>query len=159
VASGDQIVSSLGAWEHGILPGIQTIDEIASDVHQSHLDFLIDHRDFNPTQMDAAFINSKGFGGNNATAAILSPHVTRNMLEKKHGKKKLTLHSKANEVVQEKGRAYDEAMKAGENHMIYNFGVGVIEGEALGISEDAIQSPGHENAINLHVDNPYEDMS
>lgn len=159
VASGDQIVNSLGAWAHGILPGIQTIDEIASDVHQSHLDFLIDHREFNPTQMDAAFINSKGFGGNNATAAILSPHVTRNMLEKKHGKKKLTLHSKANEVVQEKGQAYDEAMKAGENHMIYNFGVGVIEGEALGISEDAIQIPGHENAINLHVDNPYEDMS
>ena len=159
VASGDQIVNSLGAWTHGIIPGIDTIDEIASDVHQSNLDFLIEHREFEPTQMDATFINSKGFGGNNATAAILSPHVTRNMLEKKHGKNALTEHAKTNEPVLEKSAAYDEAMKAGENHSIYNFGVGVIEGEALTISDSEIGIPGHDNAITLHVDNPYEDMS
>lgn len=158
-ASGDQIVSSLGAWAHGIIPGIDTIDEIAADVHQSNLDFLIEHREFEPTAMDATFINSKGFGGNNATAAILSPHATRSMLEKKHGKGALAAHAKANESVLEKSAAYDAAMKAGENHSIYNFGVGVIEGEALSITDSEISIPGHDNAITLHVDNPYEDMS
>jgi acetoacetyl-[acyl-carrier protein] synthase len=158
-ASGDQIVSSLGAWEHGIIPGIKTIDKIADDVHQSHLDFLLQHREFNPAEMDATFINSKGFGGNNATAAILSPYVTQNMLAKKHGKQAIDAHSKRNEAVQNKVREYDEAMLAGENQIIYNFGVGVIEGEALSLSEDAIGIPGHANAINLRVDNPYEDMS
>lgn len=158
-ASGDQIVSSLGAWAHGIIPGIDTIDEIAADVHQSNLDFLIEHREFEPTAMDATFINSKGFGGNNATAAILSPHATRSMLEKKHGKGALAAHTKANESVLEKSAAYDAAMRAGENHSIYNFGVGVIEGEALSITDSEISIPGHDNAITLHVDNPYEDMS
>lgn len=158
-ASGDQIVNSLGAWQHGIIPGIATVDTIAEDVHQSNLDFLVEHREFDPTQMDATFINSKGFGGNNATAAILSPHVTRTMLEKKHGKKVLTKHATANERVQEKAKAYDDATTAGENNIIYNFGVGVIEGEALNISGDQISIPGHDNPINLQVDNPYEDMS
>lgn len=158
-ASGDQIVSSLGAWAHGVIPGIKTVDAIAEDVHQSHLDFLLDHREFDPTQMDAAFINSKGFGGNNATAAILSPHVTRQMLEKKHGKKALGDHGKSNEAVQAKAHEYDQAMLAGENHIIYNFGVGVIEGESLSLSEEAIGIPGHDNVINLRVENPYEDMT
>lgn len=158
-ASGDQIVSSLGAWAHGIIPGIATIDRIADDVHKSHLDFLLQHREFEPNAMDAVFINSKGFGGNNATAALLSPNVTRNMLSKKHGKDAMTAHDKANEAVVEKTAAYDEAMRKGENHIIYNFGIGVIEGEALSLSEDAIGIPGHTNAINLRVDNPYEDMS
>lgn len=159
VASGDQIVNSLGAWAHGIIPGIATVDQIADDVHQSHLDFLVNHREFEPTEMDAVFVNSKGFGGNNATAAILSPHVTRAMLEKKHGKNAMTQHAADNEAVQIKGQEYDAAMNAGENHLIYNFGVGVIEGEALSLSEDAISIPGHENAIDLNVENPYEDMS
>ena len=35
--------------------------------------------------MDIAFINSKGFGGNNATATVLSPKVTMQMLAKRHG--------------------------------------------------------------------------
>ncbi len=158
-ASGDQIVSSLGAWAHGMIPGIKTIDRIADDVHQSHLDFLLQHKEFAPNEIDAAFINSKGFGGNNATAAVLSPGVTRQMLEKKHGKQALTAHDKTNEQVAEKTRAYDAAMLKGENHIIYNFGIGVIEGEELSLSEDAIGIPGHTNSINLRVDNPYEDMS
>jgi acetoacetyl-[acyl-carrier protein] synthase len=158
-ASGDQIAASLGAWAHGIIPGIKTVDKIADDVHQSHLDFLIDHREIDPNQTDAVFINSKGFGGNNATAAMLSPYVTRNMLTKKHGKAAMTAHDKLNENVQVKAAEYDAATTAGENRLIYNFGVGVIEGEALGLSENEITIPGHGNAISLHVENPYEDMT
>ncbi len=158
-ASGDQIVASLGAWEHGILPGITTVQEIASDVHKSNLEFVLKHKEFDPTQMDAALINSKGFGGNNATAAILSPHVTRQMMEKKHGKKAMSQHQKLNEPVKEKSAIYDAETTAGKNNLIYNFGIGVIAGEELTMTDQAINIPGHANSINLNVENPYEDMT
>jgi acetoacetyl-[acyl-carrier protein] synthase len=158
-ASGDQIVASLGAWAHGLIPGIKTIDAIANDVHHDHLDFLLDHREIDPEKMDAAFINSKGFGGNNATAVILSPHVTGKMLAKKHGKAAVTRHQKLNEPVRAGTEQYDTETTAGKNALIYKFGVGVIEGSELGLSPDNISIPGYEQAIDLRVPNPYDDMS
>lgn len=157
-AAGDQIAASLGAWHHGIIPGVKTVDRIADDVHHSHLDILLDHREFDPTQMDAALINSKGFGGNNATAAILSPHVTLNMLAKKHGKARLNAHAGLNEGVREKTAAYDAATSAGKNNLIYNFGVGVVEGDQLNLTDQEVTIPGLTQPINLNVANPYEDM-
>ena len=157
-ASADQLVTSLGVWQEGIIPGIVTSKAIADDVHQEHLEFLLEHREIDPETMDAVFINSKGFGGNNATAAVLSPTVTRRMLEKKHGKATITAHQRLNEAVRERIRAYDDAMISGENSTIYNFGVGVIEGEELTISDRAIRIPGQENEVSLEVPNPYPDM-
>ena len=158
-AAGDQIAASLGVWAHGIIPGIKTIDAVADDVHNSHLEILLDHREIDAEQIDTAFINSKGFGGNNATAAILSPHVTRRMLEKKHGSRALDKRDKLNEKVLENTIAYDAATTAGENKTIYNFGVGVVAGEELELTSDKITIPGYGNSIDLNVDNPYEDMS
>jgi acetoacetyl-[acyl-carrier protein] synthase len=158
-AAGDQIAASLGVWAHGIIPGIKTIDAVADDVHNSHLEILLDHREIDAEQRDTAFINSKGFGGNNATAAILSPHVTRQMLEKKHGSRALDKRDKLNEKVLENTIAYDAATTAGENKTIYNFGVGVVAGEELELTSDKITIPGYGNSIDLNVDNPYEDMS
>ena len=158
-AAGDQIAASLGVWAHGIIPGIKTIDAVADDVHNSHLEILLDHREVDAEQIDTAFINSKGFGGNNATAAILSPHVTRQMLEKKHGSRALDKRDKLNEKVLENTIAYDAATTAGENKTIYNFGVGVVAGEELELTSDKITIPGYGNSIDLNVDNPYKDMS
>ena len=42
------------------------IDKIADDVQRSHLKYLLKHEHIDPESMDTAFINSKGFGGNNA---------------------------------------------------------------------------------------------
>ena len=80
------------------------------------------------------------------------------MLEKKHGKKALTEHAGINEHVQEKIQAYDDSMLEGENSTIYNFGVGVIEGEELEITADGISIPGQKNGVSLDVDNPYQDF-
>ena len=91
-AGGDQLAAIVGAWQHGWIPGITTIDHIADDVHREHLRFSMKHVEIDPTQMDGAFINSKGFGGNNATALILSPTVTRRMLAQKHGAAALTAY-------------------------------------------------------------------
>ena len=158
-ASADQLIASLGVWNDGIIPGIVTSENIADDVHQSHLDFLLKHREVGETDIDSVFINSKGFGGNNATAAILGPHVVTEMLRKKHGKDALIKHAGLNESVRENIDAYDASMIAGENSTIYNFGVGVIEGEELKISSEGISIPGQEKEISLNIENPYDDMT
>ena len=61
-AGGDQLASVLGAWQHGFIPGINTIDHIAEDVHASHLRLPMQHVPFDPQAMPGAIINSKGFG-------------------------------------------------------------------------------------------------
>ncbi len=157
-ASGDQLITSLGVWNDGIIPGIVTSEVIADDVHQTNLDFMLQHREVGPEAMDATLINSKGFGGNNATAAILAPHIVRKMLTKKHGNSAMAAHQALNEQVQDRVEAYDESMIQGENSTIYNFGVGVIDGEELQISETDISIPGQKNPVSLDVPNPYEDF-
>jgi len=157
-AAGDQLVTTLGVWSDGIIPGIKTVDQIAADVHNSHIDILLDHKEIDPTKIDATFINSKGFGGNNATGAILSPTITRQMLAKKHGSAKLTRHGKANEVVQEKTAQYNTETNEGKNALIYQFGIGVVDGADLTLSDTEIKVPGLERSISLEVPNPYEDM-
>ncbi len=109
--------------------------------------------------MDATLINAKGFGGNNATAAILSPHVTTNMLAKKHGANAMKQHMQRNENVQAQAAAYDIATTAGHNALIYKFGLGVIDGDQLEMTDQAIAIPGHTQTISLAVPNPYEDMT
>ena len=158
-ASADQLIASLGVWDEGIIPGIVTSNEIAEDVHQSNLDFVLAHREIEAEQMDSVLINSKGFGGNNATAAILAPHIAKAMLNKKHGKSIATKHQKRNETVRENIANYDASMIAGKNSTIYNFGVGVIEGEELSINSESISIPGQKHAISLNVENPYDDMT
>jgi acetoacetyl-[acyl-carrier protein] synthase len=158
-AAGDQIMASLGIWNDGIIPGITTIDEIADDVYASNLDYLLKHKEVDPESIDSSFINSKGFGGNNATAAILSPFVVKEMLSKRHGKNAMLKHSRLNETVSQNTRDYDDETIAGKNSLIYKFGVGVIEGEQLEISPGKIGLPGHKQDINLVIPNPYEDMT
>ena len=156
-ASGDQIAASLGVWQYGRIPGIKTIERVADDVHHSHLDILLGHKEIDPAQMDAVFINSKGFGGNNASAAILSPSVTQTLLTKRHGADAITTWQKRNETVSERTATYDAETTAGKNQLIYNFGVGVIEGEQLELSDHEIRIPGHEQVISLDVPSPYDD--
>jgi len=158
-ASADQLVASLGVWHDGIIPGIVTSQTIADDVHVDNLDFMLEHREIDPTAVDSVFINSKGFGGNNATAAVLAPHITRQMLERKHGKDALVQHAKMNEAVNERIAAYDDRMISGENSAIYQFGVGVIEGAELKITSSSISIPGQENEVSLDVPNPYSDFT
>ena len=157
-ASGDQLASIIGTWADGIIPGIKTIDQVAPDVFTDNLEFLLEHRAILPEAMDAAFINSKGFGGNNATAAILSPKITKVMLEKKHGKASMIKHAELNECVRQASLDYDDSMLAGENSVIYKYGDGVIEGNQLKLSKSNIMIPGQKHSISLNIPNPYSVM-
>lgn len=158
-ASGDQMIAAIGAWQDGIIPGITTIDHLADDVHHTHVNYLRDHMEIDPQEMVATLINAKGFGGNNASGVLISPHATKTMLAKKHGKKALGKHAELNENVQEKIAAYDDATINGVNSLIYNFGEGVIEGEELHLTKESISIPGHEQDLDINVPNPYDDMT
>jgi acetoacetyl-[acyl-carrier protein] synthase len=158
-AGGDQLAAVLGAWEYGWIPGITTIDHIAEDVHQKNLRFSMQHVQFDPATMDAAFINSKGFGGNNATALVLSPTVTRQMLERKHGAAAMTAYRRRNESIRAQLADYDARMSRGEVAPIYQFGEGVLEAEDLTITDTQIKVPGYANPIELDLGDPYPDMS
>ncbi|WP_320819442.1 hypothetical protein [Thalassolituus sp.] len=80
-ASADQLLMTLGSWETGILPGINTATAIADDVIQENLDIRLNHQQERSERLDLAFINSKGFSGNNATGWILSGRATRENIE------------------------------------------------------------------------------
>lgn len=157
-AAADQLISSLGVWGHGYIPGIKTIDHLAEDVEASHLNVLTDHLEVGVEGIDAAIINSKGFGGNNATASILAPHIARRMMEQKHGRQAVSAHAKKNEQVQARAAQYNDDALKGRAQPIYHFGEDV-KGDAdvsLGLKELRIE--GYENPISLDLENPYSDM-
>ena len=157
-AAGDQLAAALGAFAHGVIPGIRTIDHVADDVQRDRLEFPLDHVEVGARGMDAAFLNSKGFGGNNATGVVLAPHVTRAMLEKRHGRDAMKRWEAGRERVVDAVAAYDARMTRGEVAPIYRFGEGVLDGPDLTIAPSEIRIPGFARGVRLDVPNPWSDM-
>ena len=158
-ASGDQLASALGTWQYGWIPGIATIEGPADDVHHSNLRIGPKHVEIDPKAMDVALVNSKGFGGNNATGVVLSPYVTRAMLAKRHGTDAMQRHARRNESVHAAGLDYDAAATRGEARPIYHFGEDVLEGEDLGIDARSVRVPGYGAPVSLDAENPFGDMT
>lgn len=157
-AAGDQIMASLGVWKHGILPGISSIDHIAKDVHNSQLNMNMKHQELGTETMDAAIINAKGFGGNNATANILAPHRVKAMLEKRHGNKAMQAYAKRHEAVREKTDSTEEEMQQGLLPPLYRFDYHVLQGDDIKLSENMLAIKGYPAEISLDVESCYRDM-
>ena len=157
-ASGDQLITSLGIFSQGILPGITTIDRVAEDVHHGNLDISLEHTEREPESLDVAFLNSKGFGGNNATATVLAPHVVERMLAKRHGAGALTDYRKRNEATTEQSVAYDSRASRGDLNAIYRFGEGLVDESAIEISSAEMTLPGYPS-VTLPDTNPFDDMT
>ena len=157
-ASGDQLACALGTWAYDRVPGITTIDAIADDVSHERLRLETRHFELPGDDIDAVFVNSKGFGGNNATGLFLSPAVARRMLEKKHGARAMAAHAERNAAVRERALDYDAAMTRGETDVLYGFGQDVIDGGDLAISARELRVPGYARPIPLDAENPFPDM-
>jgi acetoacetyl-[acyl-carrier protein] synthase len=157
-SSGDQLAASLGVWAEGIIPGILTVDKVADDVTDKDLDFLLQHKEVGNQGIDATIINSKGFGGNNASASILAPHIVEQMLTRRHGKKAFAKYQTANEAVTEKAAAYDTSTSNGENRTIYKFDHNVLGSESIELNSANITVKNLEPEISLNIENNYEDM-
>ena len=126
-------------------------------MHHEHLDIALQHRERDPKSLDVAFLNSKGFGGNNATASVLAPHFVERMLAKRHGEHALVDYRKRNEVVEEQSAAYDARASRGDLNAIYRFGQGLVDESAIEISTDSVTLPGMP-AVALPDSNPFDDM-
>ncbi|MCP8898001.1 beta-ketoacyl synthase [Gilvimarinus xylanilyticus] len=156
-ASADQLIASLGTFKYNLVPGIKTIDKVADDVYTDRL--RIETADFTPAQpIDVAFLNSKGFGGNNATASVLSPRVVEQMLAKRYGAEAFTAYQARREATRKGANAYDQAALRGDFGTIYQFGEGLIDESQIALNEGKMSLPGFSQAIDLDLPNRFTDM-
>jgi acetoacetyl-[acyl-carrier protein] synthase len=138
-ASADQLFTTLGAWSEGILPGITTTAEIASDVNQDHLRFVLQHEIFDPEAMPISFLNAKGFGGNNASTYIISPSKTCERLQQNSSEQQWKNYQRLNKSIRQQANIYDSQMSAGLIKPRYQFGENVLEPKDLEISDTEIR--------------------
>ena len=157
-ASGDQLATALGCFHYGVLPGIQTIDKVADDVHQARLDIALQHRQRNPDDLDVAILNSKGFGGNNASAVVLSPGRTEAMMQKRHGEKAMAEYREKRRSSLAISRSYFERADSGDYAPIYRFGEGMIADSDITMDPAKVVIKGLVNAIELPQSSQYQDM-
>ena len=155
-AAGDQISTTLGIWHHGILPGITTIAGIAADVRQDHLAFSTEHREVDIAEQKYAIINSKGFGGNNASASLMSPLATQRMLQTRYSGQAWKKWEQANERVRERQQAYDDGMIAGTVSPVYKFDHGVLGDGDVEVGAQQLTIGRH--TVRLDQVSPYDDM-
>jgi len=157
-ASGDQLISALGSFKYGIIPGIKTIDAVADDVHREHLRILTEDAAVGEQALDVCFINSKGFGGNNASAYVLAPRLVEKMLRKRHGEAAFAAYSERREQTRAAAAAYESRALNGQFDVIYNFGQDLIDDSEIDISADGVKVPGFAKPLAYKQDARYRDM-
>jgi acetoacetyl-[acyl-carrier protein] synthase len=108
--------------------------------------------------MDTVLLNSKGFGGNNASAVLMGPHIATQLMTKKHGAKAMSQFARAQETHVEAAADYDLQSIRGLSQPVYKFGHNVLAGEDLHISRQEIRIPGYAYAVDLKINNPFDDM-
>jgi acetoacetyl-[acyl-carrier protein] synthase len=158
-AAGDQIIASLGVWKYGWVPGIKTIDHIADDVSFSHLNFL--REDWFAGQagenIKAVIINSKGFGGNNASAVLLSPQQALTMLGKRYGARTLFAYHDKNRHVAARAAQVDEDIVNGNENVVYETGTAVMDHTSVSMTPTHLGLSRMLNRIELSMDGAYEE--
>ena len=156
-ASGDQLAATLGAFAHGLIPGIKTIDKVADDVTDDQLAILtVDTR--LDKELEVAFINAKGFGGNNASASVLAPTFVEQMLTKRYGKEAMQQYYHQREKTQVNADNYHRAYLKGDYRAIYRFGEDIIDENLIEIDTNKITFPEFDKTINIDTANPFADM-
>ena len=136
-ASGDQLSAALGIWDTGVTPGITTIDGLAEDVATEGLAFSL--RTEARAIDDYAIINSKGFGGNNASAAVLSGSATKELLAAHYSASELTAWQRKTEAVAAERDAIETRRLAGEWSPDYYFNDGVIDSDDVSLDSSRLR--------------------
>ena len=135
----DQIWCAMGAVENQKMTGICTIPKLAEDVFTENLDFFLEDREFD-SKTDVVFLNSKGFGGNNATSAFISSDLTHELLEKRHGKSDVSKWEKKKENAEENRLINKQMAINNEIEPIYDFDKDVLEIQDLKITKNNIKT-------------------
>ena len=149
-ASGDQLTSTLGTWDQGIIPGIHSTSSVADDVYQDNLNILLDDQIQEKGFFSAAFLNAKGFGGNNASALVLSPEESISLLNKKYSTTKMKNYISKNKEVVLKSNKHNKQCLKGNYNIIYKFNENVLQGEEdVMMEKDKISLKGFKRSVNL----------
>ena len=155
-ASGDQLISALGTFKYGLIPGIKTVGEIAKDVHQKRLNFLLNDT-MTATKMEVSFINSKGFGGNNASAVLLSADKANAMLGQRYTSR-FAQYIEQRETTRKNAEDYAVQADRGSLAVIYRFGEQLIDEKAVAITPTGMSIPGCSRKIEFNFKNLWQDM-
>ncbi len=157
-ASGEQLTATLGVFKYGFIPGIKTIDKVADDVVAERLQISITDIDRKDNPIDVAFLNSKGFGGNSATASVLAPHIVESMLLQRYGAAAFSAYEKSRKISVAQAANYDLQASLGNFSTIYHFGEGLIDESKISVTQSQVTLPGFAQPIDLMANNRFADM-
>ena len=150
-AAGDELMTAIGFWKHGFIPGINTTKKLAEDVYKDNLNFILEDAEKDKESIDAIYLNAKGFGGNNASAGIISPKIAIDLAKEEFSKNEHLKYQQNKEKVLESSLNYEESCKRGDYRVIYRFNEEVLEGlEDIEISEEGIKLKGFKTPINFN---------
>ena len=116
-AAGDELITALGIWNHGLIPGINTTKKLANDVLSDNLDFCLNTREVDREKIDAIYLNAKGFGGNNGSCGVVSPSFIKSKINKRDFK---NYEEKLSDA-EAKRKVYLEESNNGNYDLIYRF--------------------------------------
>ena len=134
-AAGDELITALGIWNHGLIPGINTTKKLADDVLSDNLDFCLNTQEVDKEKVDAIYLNAKGFGGNNGSCGVVSPSFIKSKIDKKDLK---DYEEKLSET-EAKRKVYFEESNNGNYDLIYRFKEEVLDpSEDMKITADKI---------------------
>ena len=122
-AAGDELITALGIWNHGLIPGINTTKKLANDVLSDNLDFCLNTREVDKEKVDAIYLNAKGFGGNNGSCGVVSPSFIKSKINKKDLKK----YEEKLSDTEAKRKIYLEESNNGNYDLIYRFKEEVLD--------------------------------
>ncbi|MDC2965211.1 beta-ketoacyl synthase [Gammaproteobacteria bacterium] len=134
-AAGDELITALGIWNHGLIPGINTTKKLADDVLSDNLDFCLNTQEIDKEKVDAIYLNAKGFGGNNGSCGVVSPSFIKSKINKRDFK---NYEEKLSET-EAKRKVYLEESNNGNYDLIYRFKEEVLDpSEDMKITKDKI---------------------
>ena len=139
-AGGDQLACSLGIFDHGIIPGLNSTPKLADDVITKNLNFCMKHEEIDTSELDAFFLNAKGFGGNNATTSIYKSDFVTKILPNLFSKSKLNAYETALEKTRENKIVYNSNCLEGNFNLIYRANEEILNPETdLEMTSEAIK--------------------
>ena len=134
-AAGDELITAIGIWNHGLIPGINTTKKLADDVLTDNLDFCLKTKEVDKDTVNAIYLNAKGFGGNNGSCGIVSPGFIKSKIDKQ----KLKSYETKLSLTEEKRNVYFEESVNGKYELIYRFNEEILNpSKDMKISKDKI---------------------
>jgi len=137
-AAGDQTTFGLGSLATARCRA-SSLPEFASDVHQERLSLSNRHRSIRRA-LARRVHQLQGLRGNNATGLCCRRGHGR-LLERAHGAAAMHQHAKRNEAIRVEQQRQQGALLEGHDQPIYDFGLNVVEGTALGVERTEIRIP------------------